>query len=269
MPEHRTHFDAPASGMALTNAILFYKGGTAGQHGSAFASIHAVEHDDEGSPTIAAGAPLTRAHLRRWAEALERTAVPELLPANVLVAHADMLAWWTPAQVRMAWFALSNPPPGLRRLSERTIVPVPYPAHLFVPTRSGLGVYALAQDERPTADTVLCHSPVLNVFADGRLCWGNVARPGTLATASIPAFERAVFESWSTHPNPGQDRTVAGKGGLVRLWDDLAARGAKRFPVRRLKPFTACADHNRRQPAVTGLGEPATLGRLIARGGRP
>ncbi|MDJ0276304.1 PRTRC system protein B [Sphingomonas sp. 2R-10] len=267
MPGHSTRFDAAAGDLVLSGAILLYRAGSASQAASAFASIHSVELDDDGQPTIAAGVPLSRAHLRQWTEALGRTTRPELLPPDVLVAHADMLAWWTPAQVRPAYFALSNPPPDLRALSDRTIAPVPYPAHLFVATRSGLGVYALPTDARPMADTELRHSPVLNVYANGQLCWGNIARPGGLDLASIPAFERAVFDSWSTHLNPGQERTVTGRGGLVRLWDDLAARRAKRFPVGRLRPFTTGAGQRGGQTPGGGA-EPMTLGTLVARGRR-
>lgn len=277
MPDHSTHFEAMSSGMILTNAILLYRSqgsrnshayGASGQDACAFASMHAVENTNEDHPAIAAGVPLTRAHLRQWTEALGRSVAPELLPANMLVAHADMLAWWVPAQVRPAWFALSSPPQGLRVLHERNIVPVPYPAHLFVATRSGVGVYALPTNERPTAETRLLHSPILNVFVGGQLCWGNIPRPRSFSIASIPDYERAVFESWSTHPNPGQERTVTGKGGLIRLWDDLAARGAKRFPVRRLKPlsFAGC-----RQPVRNArhtAPDPVTVGALIARWNR-
>lgn len=267
MPDHSTQFEASGGGMVLTNAILLYRREApraANSHGAmrrgapAFASIHAVEHDAEGQSTIAAGAPLTRAHLRQWTEALGRTVLPEILPANVLVAHPDMLAWWIPAQVRSAYFALSNPPAGLRVLSERTVLPVPYPPHLLVATRSNLGVYALPSDERPTADTELLHSPVLNVYLDGRLCWGNIPEPKSLAIASIPDFEQAVFASWSTHPNPGPEMTVTGKGGLVRLWDDLAARRAGRFPVKRLRPFRI------RQGSRGAAAAPLTVCKLIA-----
>ncbi|MDE8652155.1 PRTRC system protein B [Novosphingobium album (ex Liu et al. 2023)] len=273
-PAHSAHFEATGSDMMLTQAILLYRTGTSGalrasgQEAMAFASIHGIEHDDEGSPTIRAGRPLTRAHLRQWAEALGRRTVPEILPANVLVAHPDLLAWWVPEQVRDACFALSSPPAGLRCLSGRTIVPVPYPAHLFVATRSGLGVYALPKNERPTADTRVLHSPILNVFLSGMLCWGNIPRPKTLAIAAIPDFERAVFDSWSTHPNPGQELTISGKGGLVRLWDVLAARRATRFPVRRMKPFaTGSRQQSRRDPAP-GAARPVTAGQLIAANAR-
>jgi PRTRC genetic system protein B len=273
MPDHSTLFEATGGGMVLTNAILLYRNqpprnanpyGAPRQGGPAFASIHAVEHDEQGQPTIAAGAPLSRPHLRQWTEALGRTATPELLPANVLVAHPDMLAWWTPEQVRPGYFNLSAPPAGLRALSMRTVVPVPYPAHLFIATRSGLGVYALPENRRPDANTPVLYSPVLNVFTNGQLCWGNVARPKALAVASIPEFEHAVFDSWSTHPNPGQELTVTGKVGLVRLWDDLAARRAKRFPVRRLKPFVGGTRRQDRRPS----GDPITVGHLIALSGR-
>ncbi|MGD9811747.1 MAG: PRTRC system protein B [Sphingobium sp.] len=267
MPRHSTMFEA-AEGLVLTNAILLYQSKTTRRYnpgvnsrhdGAAFASMHGIEHDDDDQPTIASGVPLSRAHLRQWAELLGRSTAPEILPANVLVAHPDMLAWCMPEQVRPAYFDLSTRPADLQILSARLVVPVPYPAHLFIATRSALGVYALSDNERPAADTPVLHSPILNVFLNGTLCWGNIPRPKALSVASIPEFERAVFESWSTHPNPGQELTVTGKGGLVRLWDDLAARGARRFPVRRLKPFGAGA----RRSARRTVAEPITVGKLI------
>ncbi|WP_294355805.1 PRTRC system protein B [uncultured Sphingomonas sp.] len=240
-----TGFEPTAGGLALTNAILLYQSDGISlsdpyrvrrADGPTFASIHAVEQID-GCPTIGAGAPLSRAHLRQWTEALGRNKAPEILSDNVLVAHPDVLAWWVPAKVRTSYFALSRPPEGTRALAERIVLPLPYPAHLFVATRGRLGVYALAASERPTADTPVLHSPVLNVYVDGRLCWGNIAVPKAITVAAIPDYERAVFDSWSTHPNPGQEATATGRGGLVKLWDDLAVRKSTRFPVGRLKPF--------------------------------
>jgi PRTRC genetic system protein B len=270
MANHSTVFEATGGGMALTSAILLYRTepnhgthsyGSAPRDAAAFASIHSVEQDAEGRPVIAAGAPLSRAHLRQWTEALGRTIVPEILPGNMLVAHPDILAWWVPAKVRPAYFALTPPNDDLEALSGRTIVPVPYPAHLLVATRSGLGVYALPANRRPTADTKILHSPILNVFIDGRLCWGNIPRPKTLAIASIPDFERALFDSWSTHPNPGQEFTVTGRDGLVRLWDDLATRRARRFPVSRLKPFNPVAGRQARRMSA----DPITVANILER----
>lgn len=268
MAQHSTQFEATPGGLVLSSAILLYhsegRPPFAGASGGepAFASIHAVEHQD-GQPVIAAGTPLSRAHLRQWTEALGRTVAPEILPENVLVAHPDMLAWWVPEEVRPAYFALSTPPADLKALSERITLPLPYPAHLFVATRGSLRVFALPTNARPTADTVLLHSPVLNVYLDGRLCWGNIPKPKHLGIASMADYERAVFDSWSTHPNPGQELTVTGRGGLVRLWDDLAARRARRFPVQRLRPFHP---KGRKQAEVAGA---ITLATLIAGSARP
>src|SRR5690606_31115940 len=99
----------------------------------------------------------------------------------------------------------------------------------------------------------------LNVFVEGQLCWGNIPRPRALTVASIRDFERAVFDSWSTHPNPGQEFTVTGRGGLVRLWDDLAARRARRFPVSRLKPFNPGTRWQARRPSA----DPITVGMIV------
>jgi PRTRC genetic system protein B len=240
-----TQFEPTDGDMVLTNAILLYRSQARSDPdrftpvhaaGPTFASIHPVERAD-GNPTIGAGSPLSRSHLRRWTEALGRTQVPDILPANVLVAHPDLLAWWVPAAVRTSYFALTSPPKGLAKLAARIVLPLPYPAHVFIATQGRLGVYALPASERPTSETVVLHSPVLNVYIDGSLCWGNIAVPKSITPALMPDYERAVFDSWSTHPNIGQESTVTGKGGLVRLWDSLAARKADSFPIDRLKPF--------------------------------
>jgi len=271
MTAHAAQFEGTAGGMVLTNAILLYRTqaparasayAAPGSDGQAFASIHAIEHDDDLAPTIATGTPLTRAHLRQWTKALGRAAPPEILPHNVLVAHEDVLAWWVPAQVRSAFFDLTRRPATLRALGQKTIMPVPYPAHLLVATRTKFLVCALRDNERPTAATQLLHSPILNVFVDGSLCWGNIPRPRTLSVSTIPEFERALFDSWSTHPNQGQELTVTGKGGLVKLWDDLAARRARRFPVYRLKPFF----RNGTQRGGAAQPVPMTFGHLISGG---
>lgn len=244
-----TQFEPTDGDMVLANAILLYRNESRSDQDRyarsvssepTFASIHPVDRIG-GAPVIGAGAPLSRAHLRQWTEALGRTQIPDILPGNVLVSHPDLLAWWVPAAIRTSYFKLTAPPEGLTALASQVILPLPYPAHVFVATRGRLGVYALAKSERPTADTVLLHSPVLNVYVEGHLCWGNIPQPKALTTASMPEYERAVFDSWSTHPNIGQEGTVTGKGGLVRLWDGLAARKATRFPVKRLKPFGAAA----------------------------
>lgn len=259
-----TEFEATPGGMILTNAILLYRSDSPHSRAprpgeDAFASIHAVE-DEAGKPTIAAGKPLSRADLRQWTEALGRTVAPEILPESVLVYHPDMLAWWIPAQKRRTYFDLAHRSADLQALGQRTSVEVPYPAHLFIATRRALGVYALPESKRPDAGTPALFSPVLNVFFEGSLCWGNIPMPKALNVAAIAEYERAVFDSWSTHPNPGQELVLTGKGGLVRLWDNLAARKASKFPVKRLKQFDRCLRTKGAKP------RPMTVGQLIAEG---
>ena len=77
-----------------------------------------------------------------------------------------------------------------------------------------------------------------------------------------------MFESWSTHPNPGQELTVSGRGGLAKLWDDLAARGTARFPVKRLKPFGTAQRRQARHPSGAAPMTSVTVGRFIASGNR-
>ena len=95
MSDHRTQFEATAGGLALTNAILLYRSqpirnaspyATARAGAAAFASIHAIEHDDEGKPIIGAGTSLSRAHLREvvWGDINEA-------PSRSLDTHVSRL----------------------------------------------------------------------------------------------------------------------------------------------------------------------------------
>lgn len=275
MPDHSAQFEQPATGLELAQAILLYKPaaerpispyGEPGRPAPALATIHPVAVGDTGEAEIGAGRPMTRADLRHWTEVLKPASPPQLLPENILVAHPDMLAWWIPAGVRPAYFALTSPPEGLQVLYERTITAAPYPAHLLIATPKRLAVFALRTSERPSATTELLHSPILNVFLDATLCWGNIPVPKCLDIDAIPQWEAALFDSWSTHPNVGQDSTVKGKGGLISLWDELVAFKRKRFPVSQLKPFRQHAAAHSRKSARTP--SKFTLADAIARESR-
>lgn len=241
MTKHDVVFTRDTS-VDLTHAILLYSGGQTASYaretaGKAFASYHPVTIDAHGRPEIGAGVPLERKQLRDWTRMLGEYAPPQLLPDHVLVSHPEMLAWWIPARRRTAYFKISRPTPDLAVLGQEIAIEVPYPAHVLIARNNTLEAYALERSERPGGETPLLHSPILNVFVDGTLCWGNIAKPRRLDVAAIPAFEAALFDSWSTHPNIGQDATITDKRGLVRLWDDLAAKGRRSFPVAKLKPF--------------------------------
>lgn len=261
---HRTAIEASNSSLALSQAILLYTTTGSGREIPAYATRHPVTIDAGGNPEIGAGTALTEDTLRKWHAQIHRATKPELLPENVLVSHQDMLIWWVPAQTRTAWFNISKNhlPEDARHLTEETVQPVPYPAHLFAVVGRTFHVYALKTNKRPTPDTVLHHSPVLNVFSNSTLCWGNIKNPGKPILANIPLYERAVFDSWSTHPNPGQNQAIRYQGGLIALWDFLIDIKANKFPGRTLKPVTSTIASDRPRPKST-KAPPLTLDAFI------
>jgi hypothetical protein len=92
MTDHCVQFERTAGGMMLTNAILLYRSDGARGLGSHLTLAKMPRHspasirsgDAIGAPTIAAGTPLTRAHLRHWSQALGRVAPPQILPKRCL-----------------------------------------------------------------------------------------------------------------------------------------------------------------------------------------
>ena len=84
-----------------------------------------------------------------------------------------------------------------------------------------------------------------------------------LEDSRLPDGDVTVAVEYSTL-NYKDGLAITGKGGLVRLWDDLAARKAKRFPVRRLRPFDP--GRTRQASRRATRTDQMTLGKLLARG---
>ncbi len=221
-------------------------------------SIHQIDHDAAGAPTIAAGTPLDTSTLAALvAGARPRRRAPNSprdgarcasRSARFVGAHAGAASIFQPvgpAGGPSCAFAGRTSCPG--RISRAR------------PCRHWrrLCVYALGRSERPRPRPSRFTSPVLNVFPNGSLCWGNIPRPTSLEVAAIPEFERALLDPGRRTPIR-QELTVTGKGGLARLLDNLAATRATRFPVKRLKAFAG----DRRQAVPRGgtKAEPMTLG---------
>ena len=86
--------------MALTGAVLVYRGGT-----DAFAVWHPAKPGPVGgAPYLGEAESLTTEFLRMLAAGLGTYIPPEILPANVLVRTSELLVWWTPAQYRTLFF---------------------------------------------------------------------------------------------------------------------------------------------------------------------
>lgn len=253
MPEERTHNiqNETQPGFELTAAILLY---FQKETGRAYATHHGVEIQPGGKPMIMTGSPLTQERLLAWAKALDAAPPLDFIEPHILAKTAEATIWWRPAQMRNLYFDLDkNLRPTLKSIGRKVMRSAPCPAHLFAATRSHLYIFALASDDRPTPDTVLLRSPIMNIFEDASLCWGNVQKPNLGDRDACSRFEAAVFEGWNTHPNGNQ--ASIGPNGLVALWDDLVTTKATAFPVDLLPAHEA---------PTAGKSTALTLGRLIS-----
>jgi PRTRC genetic system protein B len=198
----------------LVGAVLMYES----DRGDVYATSHPVVPDaqHQGRKVIGAGTPLSKGALAKFADAVgAATAFAGFLPESLLFSSPNLIAWWTPAQVRMTWFKAS----GSGKVAGHG--PAAHPALVFVATPSDWFVFALAEDMRPAPATRLRHSPHFNVWDGGRICTGNVELPPIFGAEVIHSYENAFFRSHFTHPN--RDKAVKYKGGIQQLWRDQLA----------------------------------------------
>ena len=165
---------------SLSRAILVYSDGR-----QAFATVHEPKRSpDGGAPYLDAGEPLTIDFLKEMAKGLGRNVPQEILPENVLVRTPDLLVWWTRKQHRAMFY---NSASDGRTLNAKAY---PQPALVFKVSGSELFVRALAQNERPQADTALMIAPYWNCDGQsGRVCQGSMRAPGRLCLGAITGWE--------------------------------------------------------------------------------
>jgi len=198
--------------------------------------VHDVQAGAVGQPMLGPGRPLTVRAARALATAVGKETVAEdmgLLPGRVLAVRPDGgLLWWRPAERR----TLAKE--GWRDAK------VWFPPLLFM-HKSGLSVFALAKDERPSEKTRLYQAPLWNVGNQGGVCMGSgrMADYGT-ARQRMEGVERAFFGTPFSHELLGGEGVRS--GDLDAVWKAL--RGTRRkFPVREL----------------VALEDPKTLGDLV------
>jgi PRTRC genetic system protein B len=164
--------------------------------------------------------------------------VRQWLPEHLLATSPEATAWWMPSKAR---------PMPLADGAKRTVAQPIWPALLCVATSRGLSIAALRDDERPTPDTPLCHAPLGNVYADGRVCTGNATLPPGWGIEHIEAWTALLEGSAFTHPNHGQ--VMAGKAHTAAsLYDFWSA------PIRR----------RQRLPAAVYVPMGSTAGQFLA-----
>jgi PRTRC genetic system protein B len=175
----------------LKCAVMIYT-----DNSTAFATVHEVRVDSEGSPYLAEGRSLTTAFLRRLSQGLGTATPAEVLPECVLARTPDMIVWWTRAQSRVMFFGGQE-----KGASDFNGHLYPHPPLVFRVRGRDLFVRALAGDERPTAETRLKTAPYWNTDSRGSVCAGTMRIPDQLTANSISEWEGAYFGSEFTHPS--------------------------------------------------------------------
>jgi len=205
----------------LHDALLVY-----GDRQRSFITRHQVTLRKDAAPTLGPAQPLTIGFLESLVRSLGGGTKAEVLPENVLAKSDRMIAWWTPSCRRQMFY--ENAEGKAAKLNGRMF---PQPALVWKVSNLALKIRALAVNRRPTAETTLAVVPYWNLSDDGRVCTGSMRCPDSASVSSIPAWERAFYESAFTHANVG--RLTRHSGGFEGLWTDLADK-RKAFPVKTL-----------------------------------
>ena len=206
---------------SLKQAVLLYQDGS-----RAFATLHDVKRGPNRMPYLCAGQSVTTGFLETLAKGLGASMEAEVLPEHVLARTPELIAWWTRAKPRLLFVGEGNA--EAKKLNGKFY---PHPALVFMIQGRELFVRALAENDRPTANTRLKNAPYWNTAACGRVCLGSMRVPGDASIGSLAGWEEAYFASEFTHPS-GAVRLTTHPGGFVGLWSDLAGR--RRFCVKYL-----------------------------------
>jgi PRTRC genetic system protein B len=144
-----------------------------------------VKHRIDEQGRFLEGAPLTRDALQKICSlVMPSLKTPEYLSEKVLACCPGVILWWAPGAPRRIFFTKET---GLRSGV------YPLPATLFLVADRTLYAWALSVTERPAPSTPIHHSPLFNVYEDGRCCMGNINLPGNASPENINSWEEAYF----------------------------------------------------------------------------
>lgn len=204
------------SSFQLTDALIV------GQIGGA--SV-VTRHPIDSQGTLGMGCPMQALDILAWAKelAVDEAADGAWLPKEALYSGAEAMMWVMPASVRPMCF-LKN-----RRTVRYT---VPWPRLVLVAHRQGALQCFAIKSGPVTPHTRIYHAPLMNFFASGQMCFGDVGCPD-FGWAHREAWEAAVTQSRFSHTN--HERTLRLDGGApvstaahLRFWKGL--EGAEKFP---------------------------------------
>ncbi len=219
--------------MQLEHAILIYVSST-----QTLATIHEVLQS-EGEASLLPGKCVTREIVDDLLRTLSNAPMQrQILPPEV-ICDTGCLCWWKPA-CRAPIFFSTKEKKFNQEVSGKEVL---HPPLLFLAKPGRLQIFALKENERPTAETVLCRAPYYNLYDEGAMCRGNVRLPEVCQVRDIPIWEKAFFETNFTHSNIGGQKLTTHPGGHDGLWREMAApvktwcSGKEVFPGEMLIPL--------------------------------
>ena len=238
----------------LSRALLVY--GKSNSNGypyrHPFVTVHDVAHE-EGDVRLGPAQLLTQDMLRTLIAELGQSPGVEILPENVIARTADVIVWWSPAQVRRMFFSDRGGDKALRELNGRRY---PHPPLLFRASGKHLWIRALLRNERPKPGTKLCMAPYWNCYDNSSVCTGTMRIPHQKSVDAIVEWEQSFFYSAFSH-SAGVTRHTRYRDGLLAMWKAL--RGKTHFPFQYLFPLNETLEQfvtrndrtyqNQRQPA--------------------
>jgi len=196
---------------ALRQAVLIYESGGA----KVFATVHDVLGAEGGPPMLGVGTNVTMDFLGTLAEGLGSRLAPELLPEHVVCRTPHIIAWWTPAHVRVLWYRHDS---AAKKLNGRHF---PIPALLWRLQGQQLHVRALPTNARPQAATKLLVAPFWNTNEGALVCQGTMTKPESLSGDSLAGWVDGYFGAEFTHAY-GNRKLSAHPGGFVEMWESIA-----------------------------------------------
>lgn len=225
-----------SSNLKPQSALLIYSDGE-----KAVCTSHPVAFEARRKRLVLmAGAPAERAEIIKLAQQLsgvKQSSRRQLLPANLLVATVDCLAWHLPSQRRNIFVDTSDKQFNAD-INGRDVL---HPALLFAAKDTGHGrdlyIWALVDNARPDEATPLFRAPYFNVYQSAHLCEGNYKLPLNCDLAGIPEWEAAFFETHFSHTNLDARQLCAHPHGHNALWREMLKTRLKAFPAKYLLPL--------------------------------
>lgn len=200
-----------------------------------FATLHDIGMTDDNRPVIKEGQLMSHDSVISVLQdmvGMRQKKSLQMLPENVLAYSDDSLVWYVKSGARSMLF---------KRGKRSVKMDVSYPTLIFKVVDNVLSVVASRYTRKPKATDILCHSPLMNIYSDSRVCTGSAVCPDNADIDSMQQWEDVIYKTRFSHQN--HNHTLATKNNKNVSTDDLFAfwkslKGVKKFPVKQLNQIT-------------------------------